>query len=170
MNVQIACCQIAPNVDDPAGSVAAARQAIAAAVAEGAQIVLLPELANSGYVFRSIEEVRAAAVPADDDVLASWAREAARGDAIVVSGFCERASDGRVYNSVALLDGSGVLVVYRKLQLRDGERRPSAAGEQQAPVTSTSHSSSTTTSSTGSAATASCESSTPPTSASPPTR
>jgi 5-aminopentanamidase len=137
MNVRIACCQIAPDVDDPAGSAAAARQAIAAAVAEGAQIVLLPELANSGYVFRSIEEIRAAAVPADHDVLASWAQEAARGDAIVVGGFCELGSDGRVYNSVALLDGSGVLAVYRKLHLWDEERRWFAAGEQQAPVVDT---------------------------------
>jgi predicted amidohydrolase len=137
MNVRIACCQIAPDVDDPGRSGAVARQAIAAAVAEGAQIVLLPELANSGYVFRSIEEVRAAAVPADDDVLASWAQEAARSAAIVVSGFCERGSDGRVYNSVAMLDGSSVLAVYRKLHLWDEERRWFAAGEQQAPVVDT---------------------------------
>src|SRR2546429_526456 len=39
MTVRIACCQISPDVGDPAASAAAASRAIAAAVDEGAQIV-----------------------------------------------------------------------------------------------------------------------------------
>ena len=75
----------------PARNAELASEAIAGAVAAGAQIVVLPELVNSGYVFASLEEARAAAVPADGELLAGWAREAARGDAVVVGGFCERA-------------------------------------------------------------------------------
>jgi predicted amidohydrolase len=137
MIVRIACCQFSPDVDDPARGAAGARQAIAAAITDRAQIVVLPELANSGYVFRSIEEVQSAAVPADGDLLQGWANEAARGDALVIGGFCERGPDGRLFNSVALLDGSGVLAVYRKLHLWAQERRWFAAGEQKAPVVQT---------------------------------
>ena len=137
MTVRVACCQISPDVGDPAANAAVARRAIATAVDGGAQIVVLPELVNSGYVFRSIDEARAAAVPADGELLQSWAEEAARGDALVVAGFCETTSEGRLFNSAALLDGRGVLAVYRKLHLWAEERRWFAAGEQQAPVVET---------------------------------
>src|SRR5438552_4019122 len=123
MSVRIACCQFAPDVESPEASAAVARQSVAAAVAEGAQIVVLPELCTSGYVFREADEVRAAANPADGELLQGWAAEAARGDALVVGGFCELASDGRVFNSSALVDGDGVIAVYRKVHLWGEEQR-----------------------------------------------
>ena len=43
-----------------------AAAAIAGAVTAGAQIVVLPELVNSGYVFASVEEARAAALSAEE--------------------------------------------------------------------------------------------------------
>jgi predicted amidohydrolase len=135
--VRIACCQFAPDVEDPAASARAAREAIAAAVDAGARIVVLPELANSGYVFDDADEARAAAAAADGPLLRDWSREAARGDALVIGGFCELASDGRIFNSSALVDGSGVLAVYRKLHLWNDESRWFAAGEEPAPVVDT---------------------------------
>ncbi len=137
--VQVACCQIAPDVARPARGAALAREAIAAAVDGGAQIIVLPELANSGYVFESTEEARAAAVPADGELLAGWAEEAARGDAVVIGGFCERAHDGTLFNSSALVDGKGVRAVYRKLHLWGEEPRWFAAGDRPAPVVQTRH-------------------------------
>src|SRR3954453_20434019 len=109
MSARIACCQIAPNVEDPGRNASLALDAIQRAVAGGAQIVVLPELATSGYLFRSAEEARAVAVPADGDLLRDLAEAAARGRALVVCGFCELAADGHVFNSVVLLDGSEVL-------------------------------------------------------------
>jgi predicted amidohydrolase len=134
MSTRIACCQIAPNVEDPAGNEARARDAIQAAVAGGAQIVVLPELATSGYVFRSAEEARAAAIPADGDMLQ---RLGEASPALVVCGFAELAADGRVFNSVALLDGSEVLATYRKLHLWGDEPLWFSAGEDPAPVVDT---------------------------------
>jgi predicted amidohydrolase len=106
-------------------------------VDDGAQIVVLPELANSGYVFRSAQEARAAAVAADAPLLEDWSQEAARGDALVIGGFCELAADGRVFNSCALVDGTRVLAVYRKLHLWNDESRWFQAGEEPAPVVDT---------------------------------
>jgi predicted amidohydrolase len=135
--VRVASCQIAPDVERPDQNAEIARAAIAAAIDAGAQIVVLPELVNSGYVFTSLDEARAAAIPVDGELLAGWAREAARGDAVVVGGFCERGPDGRLHNSSALVDAGGVRAVYRKLHLWGEEPRWFAAGDQSAPVIET---------------------------------
>jgi predicted amidohydrolase len=137
MSARIACCQIAPDVEDRGRNESLTRDAVHAAVAGGAQIVVLPELATSGYVFRSAEEARAAAVPADSELLRRLGEAAAGGRALVVCGFCELAGDGRVFNSVALLDGSEVLGTYRKLHLWGEERQWFSVGEQPAPVVQT---------------------------------
>jgi 5-aminopentanamidase len=137
--VHVACCQIAPDVLSPGRSVEIARDALSAAIDDGAQIIVLPELCNSGYVFESVQEARAAATTAGGDLLAGWATEAARGDALVIGGFCELGDDGRLYNSSALVGGEGVLAVYRKLHLWGDEPRWFEPGDQPAPVVQTRH-------------------------------
>lgn len=139
MSVRVACCQFSPDVESPAASAQRAREAIAQAVAAGAQIVLLPELCTSGYVFRAAHEARAAASPADGDLLKGWAAEAARGEALVIGGFCELGPDGRLFNSSALVDGDGVVAIYRKVHLWAEERLWFAPGEASAPVVATHH-------------------------------
>jgi predicted amidohydrolase len=136
-SVRIACCQLAPSVERPHGNPAIAREAITAAVEAGAQIVVLPELCNSGYVFESEEEARATAEPADGELLQTWAEAARRDDALVIGGFAELAPDGTLYNSAALVGGEGTLAVYRKLHLWDQEPRWFAPGEDPAPVIET---------------------------------
>jgi predicted amidohydrolase len=135
--VRIACCQLAPDVERPERNRELVGTALAGAIDAGAQIVVLPELCHSGYVFESEHEVRAAAEPSDGELLSGWALEAARGDAVVVGGFCEFAADGTIYNSSALVDGSGVLAVYRKLHLWDEEARWFVPGSDPAPVVET---------------------------------
>jgi predicted amidohydrolase len=110
---------------------------VASALADGAQVVVVPELATSGYVFRSPEEARDAAVPVDSPVLAGWAEEAARASGVVIGGFCELGDDGQLYNSCALVDGSGVRAVYRKIHLWDEEALWFAEGYEPAPVVET---------------------------------
>ncbi len=139
MAVRIACCQIAPDVETPAASASLARASIAAAIEDDADVVVLPELCTSGYVFRSVDEARAAATPADGELLQGWSDEAARADALVVGGFCELAPDGRLFNSSALVDGDGVLAVYRKVHLWAEERFWFTPGESSAPVVRTRH-------------------------------
>jgi predicted amidohydrolase len=116
----VACRQLAPVVGDLAGNRAQARRAIEEAVAGGADIVVLPELVTSGYVFESAEEAAAVAVTPEHALFGEWA--AAAGPALVISGFAEAGDDGRVYNSAALVDASGVLGVYRKCHLWDREK------------------------------------------------
>jgi predicted amidohydrolase len=124
-------------VESPERSDQIAREAIAAAVAGGAELVVLPELANSGYVFRTAQEARSAAVPAEGQLIRGWGNEAAQGGAMLVAGFCELAPDGRVFNSSVLVDGGRVLGVYRKLHLWGEEPNWFSPGEAPAPVIAT---------------------------------
>jgi predicted amidohydrolase len=137
--VKVACCQTVPEVGNPVTSAARARAALRSAVEAGADVVVLPELAGSGYVFSSVEEARAAAVPVDGELLDGWAQEAARGNAVVVGGFCELADDGQLFNSAAVVERSGVIAVYRKLHLWNEESLWFAPGSEPAPVVATSH-------------------------------
>jgi predicted amidohydrolase len=137
--IRIACCQFAPDVERPEANPGLAREAIAGAVADGARIVILPELCNSGYVFDSKEEARAAAVTPESELLQGWAEEARQGDAVVIGGFAELAPDGSVYNSAAVVDGEGIRTVYRKLHLWNQELRWFTPGQDPAPVVETRH-------------------------------
>lgn len=136
--MNVACCQISPSVGRVEANLKLTRLAVREAAAAGAQLVVLPELASSGYVFESAEEARAAA-QLSDAVLAAWSEEAAAGsgDVVVVGGFCELGEDGRLYNSCALVDGSGVRAVYRKIHLWDRESLWFSPGSAEAPVVET---------------------------------
>jgi 5-aminopentanamidase len=133
----IACQQIAPRVADLPGNVARATDAVASAVADGADVIVLPELATSGYVFDSREEAASLAVTADAPLFESWARVAGR--AVVVAGFCERGDDGELYNSATVVTADGVQAVYRKTHLWDREKLVFSAGNRPPPVIATPH-------------------------------
>jgi len=135
--VRVACVQIAPSVEDPRGNRSLTRDAVREGVSAGARLVVLPELSTSGYVFESADEARSAAEPADGPTLSGWTEEAARGEAVVVGGFCELGDDGLLYNSAAIVDGGGVLAVYRKLHLWDREQLVFEPGREPAPVVET---------------------------------
>lgn len=120
--IRVVCQQLAPVLGDAAANRALSLRAVREGVDAGADVVVLPELVTSGYMFQSTEEAAALALAPDDDLFAAWAREAGRGGAIVIGGFPERGEDGRMFNSAALVDGSGVLGVYRKCHLWDREK------------------------------------------------
>jgi predicted amidohydrolase len=119
----VAACQLSLAVGDQDGNLAAAAGAVASAAAARAALVVLPELCDSGYVFRDAAEARALASPAADcPALRQWQALAARYHTVIVGGFCELGPDGRLFNSAALVDASGVRAVYRKAHLWDAEK------------------------------------------------
>jgi predicted amidohydrolase len=92
-----------------------------AATAE-ADLVVLPELWSSGYVFSTHPEVAALAEDACTGATAraiAWA--ARREKRHYVAGFAE-AARGRFYNSAMLVGPGGVKAVYRKLHLFEREQ------------------------------------------------
>ena len=132
---RIACCQFAPAFGDLAGNAEASEQHIRDAVGNGADIVVLPELATSGYMFETAEEARALALSPTD--FANWS--AAAGDSVVIGGFCESGDDGKLYNSAVMVDADGVIAHYRKTHLWDREKLIFTPGDARPPVVKTKH-------------------------------
>lgn len=95
------------------------RQAVVAAVADGAQLVVLPELATSGYVFVDRAEATEAAIPRDHPGWADLASALPPG-AVAVVGYAER--DGaHLYNTAAVVTRDERLGDYRKAHLWGAE-------------------------------------------------
>jgi predicted amidohydrolase len=130
--VRVTCVQMAPRVGEYEANQAAVIEAVASAAAD---VVVLPELVTSGYVFESVEEARGVARPAPV-ALAPWISAAAAAGCVVAGGFAELDGDA-LYNSGAVVDGSGVLAVYRKLHLWDREQLFFTAGSSLPPVVDT---------------------------------
>lgn len=131
----IACLQLAPALGDVEANLEMSSAAVAEAVSAGAQIVLLPELVTSGYMFANSDEARRAALRAGDPAFDRWA--GAAGDALLVGGFCELGADGCLYNSAVVIDGGAVIAHYRKTHLWDREKFLFTPGDRLPPVLAT---------------------------------
>ena len=134
---RIACCQISPRIADLAANTDLIVAAITAAVTDGAQVIVLPELATSGYMFADADEARSAAITVAGPELTAWS--AAAGPAVVIGGFCELGDDGRLYNSAAVVDADGVVARYRKTHLWDREKLIFTRGDVRPPVVATAY-------------------------------
>jgi predicted amidohydrolase len=139
MRVRVACHQLAPVVGELEANREAALAAIDAAAGAGAQVVVLPELVASGYVFRDADEARALAEPADGATLEGWAERAAAHELVIAGGFAELGPGGVLYNSAAIVDRDGVRAVYRKAHLWDREQYVFTPGDAEPPVVDTEH-------------------------------
>ncbi len=135
--VRIACCQIHPTIGEVAANMELIEAQIREAVAAGADIVVLPELATSGYMFVDADEARAAALAPTAAEFAKWS--AAAGNSIIIGGFCELGDDARLYNSAVMVDADGVIARYRKTHLWDREKLVFTPGDTLPPVVETRH-------------------------------
>ncbi|MFD8571480.1 nitrilase-related carbon-nitrogen hydrolase [Streptomyces sp. NPDC059639] len=130
----VACAQLALGVGDVAENLAAAEEAVEAAARAGARVVVLPELANSGYVFDSVAEARALAEPLDGPTVTAWSAAARRYGVTLVAGLAELDGD-RVRNSAVVIDPAGELrAVYRKAHLFGTEKDFFVPGDEAPPV------------------------------------
>lgn len=131
--MRVACAQYAIRDSDPAANLERSTTAILdAARAPGADLVILPELANSGCDFPSRGHALALAEEVGDSgtlespTLRSWQRTAEETGVFVVGGFLEREGDS-LYNSAAVV-GPGFFGRYRKTHLWDAEKLLYEAG------------------------------------------
>lgn len=134
---RIVCKQLAPRVGEPEFNRLQATGAIVDALEAGAQVIMLPELSTSGYMFDSVDELRAAALRPSDPLFTTWAELVRPADAVVIAGFAELDADGSLYNSAVVVDGSGVRAVYRKTHLWDREKLFFSTGNELPPVIET---------------------------------
>jgi len=134
----VACCQIRLQIDDQAGTRRAVNAALSAAADGGAQVIVLPELASTGYLFSSFSELDSLAESLDGPTLTEWKLFAQQRGVIIVGGFAERGVDGKIYNSAVLIDETGLLATHRKTHLWDQEKAGLfTAGSEPPPVVET---------------------------------
>jgi predicted amidohydrolase len=120
-----------------AGDHAALVAAVREATGRGARLVVLPELAVCGYVFRDAAEARAAAQDLDGPTV-TLLRELSRElGCVLVCGFAERGADGAVHNSAVLVEDGEVRLRYRKVHLWDRESELFVPGDAPPPVVDT---------------------------------
>ena len=134
---RVACAQLTLRVGHPEGNRATARAAVERAAAAGAEVVVLPELTNSGCIFGDAAEAAALAETLDGPTVDDWTALARRHRLIVVGGLCELDEDGLIRNSAVLVDPSGLRAVHRKAHLFGGEQEFFVPGAELPPVVDT---------------------------------
>ncbi|KAK4455752.1 carbon-nitrogen hydrolase [Podospora aff. communis PSN243] len=125
--MRIGCLQFAPQVGDVSNNLNRADACLARAdpmELENLDLLVLPEMAFSGYNFKSLEHIMPFLEPSGSGISALWARTSAlKYDCIVAVGYPEkvdssrqrRFSAPRYYNSLIMVNGDGeTLANYRK--------------------------------------------------------
>lgn len=113
MEVRVALAQIAPHLGEVAANLELAAGRTRAAAAEGADLVVFPELALTGYLLSDL--VPEVAMAAADPRLAALSREAP--GTLVAIGFVEETREHRYANSAALLRDGELVGLHRKVYL-----------------------------------------------------
>ncbi|NIQ03271.1 MAG: acyltransferase [Nitrospinaceae bacterium] len=94
-----------------------------------ADLLVLPELFNTGYQFQSLDEARELAETIPDgpttQFLLGWAADART---VIVAGLAERAGD-TLYNSAVIVGPEGFLGKFRKAHIFDSENNFFAPGD-----------------------------------------
>ncbi|MGD9743704.1 MAG: nitrilase family protein [Dongiaceae bacterium] len=119
--VKVACIQMEPRIGDKPGNLKKSERMIREAAKKGARLLVLPELCNSGYMFKSREEAFGLAEPVPGGQTTKlWTKLAAELGLTIVAGICER--DGNaLYNSAVVIDPSGHVGSFRKVHLWNEE-------------------------------------------------
>jgi predicted amidohydrolase len=99
----------------------------------GIDVLTLPELANSGYNFESLEQAQSIAEVVDKGPFCRLLREWSAAGRLAVGGLCERA-DGVLYNSAVIYADGRLGTVYRKAHLFANESRFFRPGDEKPPV------------------------------------
>jgi predicted amidohydrolase len=129
--MKISCVQFAPAYRDVQNNLDRMRGFVQQSDAD---IVIFPELAQTGYFFTSNDEIGSLAEPIDGPIARALSAFALEANKAIVSGFLEE-GDGKFYNSALAFDANGKLAGhYRKVHLFYYETQIFASGDMGFPV------------------------------------
>ncbi|WP_419951645.1 nitrilase family protein [Methylobacterium sp.] len=132
--ITVACIQAEPRFGDTKANVAHTLDLIGRAADDGANLVVLPELANTGYVFETRDEASALAETVPDGLTCrAWAEIAAERGLHIVAGLAEREGTA-LYNSAVMMGPEGHIGTYRKIHLWGDENLYFEPGNNGLPV------------------------------------
>jgi predicted amidohydrolase len=133
--VKVAVAQAHLEVGDVPANISETLRLIDLAAKQNAQIVVLPELANSGYVYKNKQELIDAL--ADIDVLKIWKDKSKELNNITVAGFAEVQGE-KVYNRSVIIENGKILDIYTKVHLFNDEKEIFTPGDSPPKVIQTS--------------------------------
>ncbi|HVL87877.1 MAG TPA: carbon-nitrogen hydrolase family protein [Candidatus Thermoplasmatota archaeon] len=110
---------------DRAANAAKAMTLVRQAASQGARLIVLPEMFNTGYLPHRAKEL---AETMRSATLGDLAALAAKRDVWIAGAMLERGEDGRFYDTAFLVSGVGVAATYRKVHLWDAEKAHLAPG------------------------------------------
>jgi len=120
--MKIATVQFSPALKDVDASVGRAIPLAEEAIDQGAELLILPELADTGYDLGSRGTALELGSSVDENpLIQALARTCAASDRHAVTGICERDGD-RAYNSAVLIGPDGPMGRYRKIHLFMNEK------------------------------------------------
>ncbi len=96
-------------------------------------VLVLPELCNSGYVFKENSEATDSSESIPEGPFSRELRAWSNSDRLVVAGICESTKEG-LYNSAAVFRDGEHILTYRKIHLFLDEANWFKAGQDEPPV------------------------------------
>lgn len=116
MNYNIGLIQFAPKIRDNEYNKEYSLKLMKIAVEKNADLIVLPELANSGLIFNDAKEAFDCSETLDGSTATEWINFAKENKVYIVAGFNERVGNS-CYNSALLIGPDGIIDSYRKLHL-----------------------------------------------------
>ncbi|RFC65984.1 hydratase [Fulvimarina endophytica] len=133
-SIRVTCAQFEPRIGEVARNRETSLTLISQAADEGADLVVLPELCQSGYVIESRKEAFSLAETAPGGpTIEAWIGLARERGIHLVAGFLERDED-RLFNSAVVIGPDGIIGTYRKNHLWDAEALFFERGNRNFPI------------------------------------
>lgn len=134
MKLTIAVVQFGPKQKNVQGNIRKIRRLLGRVQAD---LIVLPELSNTGYLYASTESLRPYSEKGDcsGPFLGALSELSSQSGAMIISGYAEFAEDG-LYNAAAAVTKDGVVCNYRKTHLFDQEKNLFKPGDTGFPVIS----------------------------------
>jgi N-carbamoylputrescine amidase len=120
--ITVAAIQIEPHVGDKDYNLLKMDEFIDKAADQGATLLVLPELANSGYIFNTREEAFSLAEPVPGGPTTDFLIKKAKERNLYIVAGIDEIDGGLLYNSAVLVGPEGYIGTYRKNHLWDEEK------------------------------------------------
>ena len=131
--MKVAVGQMDPQICDMEKNLARVKSILEESEKTDVDVLVLPELCNSGYVFKDISEATDSAESIPEGLFSKELLEWSSSDRLVVAGICERTKEG-LYNSAAVFGDGEHIITYRKIHLFLDEVDWFKAGQDEPPV------------------------------------
>jgi len=131
--VKLAVGQMEPQITSVEENIARVKVLLEKAEENTVDVLVLPELCNSGYVFQSSDEANASAEEIPQGPMSSELLAWSKAGRMVVAGICERTDKG-LYNSAGIFANGEHITTYRKIHLFLNEKSWFQSGNDEPPV------------------------------------